>query len=81
MVVPVPTCLLNISRACVQYNLADHHAASSHVRQFEYVLRCANIGMNRQPACHTLGHISECPVRMFNSLRPEVILGRRVVAY
>ena len=81
MVMLIPACLLNISRACIQYNLADHHAASSHVRQFEYVFRCANIGMDRQTARNALGHISECPVGVFGSLRPEVILGRRVVAH
>ena len=81
MVILFPACLLNISRACIQYDLANHHAASSHVRQFEYVFRCANFGMNRQAAHNALGHISECPVWVYSSLRPEVILGWRVVAH
>ena len=32
-------------------------------------------------ARNALGHIAECPVRIFSSLRPEVIFGRRIVAH
>ena len=73
--------LLNISCTFIQRNPADYHSAPTHVREFKYVLRCAGIGMNRQAARLTFGHIAEYTVRMFSTLRPEVGGGRRIVTH
>ena len=80
-VMTAPACLLNITRACSQYNLADHHSASSHVRESEYVLGCANIGVDRESMSLALRYIAEESVGMFSALRPEVNLGRWIVTH